>query len=228
MNLTGTHLKDASAFKATPVERLRLITDQAIDIFMSQMASGRLKITSERSVQLQLGSILKTLGELMCVYSEELFVVDMEVPFTYSSLLAKSNTKKALIDIVIQIKNVIDSKKTVKCCIELKHFKKENHREPNNRYDAVADLKNLEAYIDTGHCNIGRFLLITDHLHYVQHKYSLDTADFNVSHGHTLRAGATLVYHTGKYGDPIALGRDHTFDWKKAGAYYYLLHDILP
>lgn len=103
------------------------------------------------------------------------------------------------------------------CAIELKYFLKVNHREPNNRYDAYADIKNLELYLEE-HIDIGFFILITDHPHYFDNnfkKHSEKTADFCLRDGHQYIAGTELEYRTSApYGGKIILENDYKLSWK--------------
>jgi hypothetical protein len=104
--------------------------------------------------------------------------------------------------------------------VELKLFKAENHREPNNRYDAFADIGNLEIYKSKGLCDLAYFVLITDHPHYFDQNFrplSDATAGFNLRQGSRYEATTTLEYKTAKpYGPPITLMGDYSFQWQNA------------
>jgi len=198
-----------------------------VELLTTQLACGRLSLTSEASIQLHLGMILHQIGNTYCFSKSESFHVELEVPFTSATLLMKSKTKKALIDLVVTFQDLQHPEQTVKAAIELKHYQAKNQREPNNRYDAFMDLKNLEAYVDAKQADIGAFILITDHIHYIIKPKSSQTNDFDLSHGATYKYGTVLSYRTDKpYGDPILLKRDYCFEWNEAGDYYKLLHWI--
>jgi len=98
--------------------------------------------------------------------------------------------------------------------IELKYLKKLNHREPNNRYDVICDISNLEKYKEE-YFDIGYLLVLTDHEHYVNQKeYSDDTKDFDFRHNIQYKAKTKLVYRTEKpYGQPLVLNGNYTFKW---------------
>src|SRR5690606_23298419 len=111
--------------------------------------------------------------------------------------------------------------------IELKFFQKDNHREPNNRYDVYKDLHNLEDYVNSGNYNFGRFFISTDHLHYVnQDSYSPDTADFDFRHGTSYEAGRVLDRTAKPYGGPLTLRNNYLFIWEKAGGNYFMKHFV--
>lgn len=107
----------------------------------------------------------------------------------------------------------------------MKFFKKENHREPNNRYDVFQDIANLEKYKNEGGIDIFYFMLATDHNHYYsQETYSEDTKDFDFRNGAIYHAGTMLSYKTDTpYGEPIVLQNDYRFTWAPPiGEKYFL------
>ncbi|EBA04042.1 hypothetical protein RB2150_06063 [Rhodobacterales bacterium HTCC2150] len=106
------------------------------------------------------------------------------------------------------------------CAIELKCFHAANQREPNNRYDAYADLANLETYLQE-HANVGYLVLITDHKHYFDpafREHRADTRDFCLRPEHRYLAGTELIYRKDPpYGAPIILENDYLFGWRNDG-----------
>ncbi|MED3501518.1 hypothetical protein P4479_24150 [Brevibacillus agri] len=166
---------------------LNQIITNSYDILLGQVGKGRIVVQNEASFQLHFAYILKTVGELLQFSLNDTFLIQLEKPYQSAGTLNKSGSKKAKIDIVIQLKNADE---TVSCAIELKFFQKDNHREPNNRYDVFKDLQNLEDYVYSRQYNFGLFFMATDHLHYVnQEKYSIDTADFDFRHGSEYQSG---------------------------------------
>jgi hypothetical protein len=105
----------------------------------------------------------------------------------------------------------------------LKFLKKENHREPNSRYDVFEDLSNLELY-KQHNIDLCYFILATDHSHYVnQEIYSPDTSDFDFRNGKKYKAGTILKYKTVKpYGEDISLKQDYSFSWDTVEKYHFL------
>ncbi len=198
----------------THENRIKQIVEIAYDRLCGKITGQRIEISNEASLQLQFASILKTLGELYEETPEERFNIELEKDVSLSSgAFLKSKTEKAKIDIWFSLENVESGKKH-SSAIELKYFKRANHREPNNRYDVFKDLHNLERYgsfVDAG------FLLVaTDHQHYIsQEDFSQDTKDFDFREGRSYRAGTELVYRTqNPYGPPIILKGNYDFSWR--------------
>ncbi|WP_420390980.1 hypothetical protein [Marinobacter sp.] len=195
-------------------QRIKQIVEIAYDRLCGKITGQRIAVSNEASLQLQLASILKTLGELYEEAPEERFNIELEKNVSLSSgAFVKSNTGKAKIDIWFSLENV-ENGESHACAIELKYFKKANHREPNNRYDVFKDLHNLERY--SGSVDSGFLLVATDHPHYInQEHFSKATEDFDFREGRTYRAGTELVYGTqDPYGPPITLEGSYNFSWR--------------
>ncbi|PKG54947.1 MULTISPECIES: hypothetical protein [Halomonadaceae] len=195
-------------------ERIKQIVEIAYDRLCGKITGQRIEVSNEASLQLQLASILKTLGELYEETPDERFIIELEKNVTLGSgTFVKSKTEKAKIDIWFSLENVKNAEKH-SCAIELKYFKKTNHREPNNRYDVFKDLHNLERY--GGFVNAGYLLVATDHPHYInQDNFSPDTGDFDFREGRSYSAGTELLYRTSNpYGPPITLKGTYDFSWR--------------
>jgi len=202
----------------THEDRIKQIVAVAYDRLCGKITGQRIQVANEASLQLQLASILKTLGELYEESPSERFKIELEKSVKLTGgTFAKSGTEKANIDIWFSLED-IESGESHSCAIELKYFKRANHREPNNRYDVFKDLQNLERYGDF--VDAGYLLVATDHLHYInQEAYSPDTEDFYFRHGKSYQAGKELVYRTVKpHGPPITLHNDYTFAWQTVEA----------
>ena len=196
------------------------IIEQAFRLFCNKLAHGGLTANNEIAFQCELGIMLKTLGQLYEFKISDKFQIDFETIVKLDKETIKSKTKNARIDILI--KYTLNDKETT-AAIELKFFKKANHREPNNRYDVFKDISNLEQYKKNG-IDICYFILATDHDHYVtQQVYSKDTADFNFKHGTNYKADTVLSYRTKKpYGEDLKLTQDYEFRWGKVQGLYFL------
>ena len=124
----------------------------------------------------------------------------------------KTRKNSANIDVLFT-----DRDNGVRCAIELKCFHRVNHREPNNRYDAYADIANLEAYLGD-HADVGVFVLFTDHPHYFDNNFrahSHKTNDFCLRQNHQYKAGRILSYQTETpYGPDIVLRLNYKFSWQ--------------
>ncbi|MCF2861771.1 hypothetical protein ABMY44_06330 [Pseudoalteromonas sp. Cnat2-41] len=199
-------------------DRIKQIVEIAYDRLSGKITGQRIEVSNEASLQLQLASILKTLGELYEETPDERFNIELEKNVTLAGgTFEKSKTEKAKIDIWFSLENVKTGEKH-SCAIELKFFKKLNHREPNNRYDVFKDLHNLECY--DGFVDVGFLLVATDHPHYInQDEFSNDTKDFDFREGRSYKAGTELVYRTQKpYGPPIKLKGSYDFKWRTVEA----------
>ena len=199
-------------------DRIKQIVEIAYDRLCGKITGQRIEVSNEASIQLQLASILKALGELYEETPDERFNVELEKNVTLDGgTFVKSKTEKAKIDIWFALENVKTGKKH-SCAIELKYFKKLNHREPNNRYDVFKDLHNLECY--GGFVDVGFLLVATNHPHYInQEEFSKDTKDFDFREGRSYKAGTELVYRTQKpYGPPIKLKGNYDFTWRTVEA----------
>ncbi|MDZ4759500.1 MAG: hypothetical protein SGJ21_00315 [Alphaproteobacteria bacterium] len=202
------------------VQRLRNIVNLSIPTLFRQIAGGRVRCESEATLQLHLGRIIATAADLEIMSERETFSVELEKP------LRGAGGKRGRIDVWFRLTD--DEGREWRCAIELKFFKRENHREPNNRYDVFKDIARLESCGDVA--DLGYMLVATDHLHYVtQDAYSDATSDFDFRHGTAYVAGTVLTYKTGGYGTPIALARDYQFRWADGTtSLHYLLAEVPP
>jgi len=210
-------------------DRLVQVFDLAYDCLRKKINGGRIKVDNEASLQLQFASILKAVGELLEIRSDEIFTIELEKAVVQTDKkFGKSGTKRAKIDVFFSFFNA-STKETHSCAVEMKYFKKKNHREPNNRYDVFADILNLESYGNFADCC---FLLVaTDHDHYVnQVSYSKDTEDFDFRHGKNYLAGTTGTYRTPKpHGLPIILNSSYSFSWDTTiGGLHFLKLAVEP
>jgi hypothetical protein len=195
----------------TQIELTEEIIETAYRLLIHKLANGGLTSKNESSFQLEFGYALKTLGHLYEFRPEDKFHLELESYLPLAGQSIKSKSDRARVDLLIDYR---DDKQSVKAAIELKFFKKENHREPNNRYDVFKDLSNLELY-KQNNIDLCYFILATDHLHYVsQDKYSPDTADFDFRNGKEYNAGTILSYRTATpYGDNLQLKQNYKFAW---------------
>lgn len=188
------------------------LIDVSYKIFIRKLGNGSITALNEASFQLEFGHILKTIGNLYEFTLDDKFHLELETTKTLKTKSIKSKSLKARIDLYIHYKN--ESSKT-NAAIELKFFKKKNHREPNNRYDVFKDLSNLELYKKEDDIDLCYFILGTDHEHYCyQEVYSKDTEDFDFRNGKKYPAKKNLKYKTPQpYGDDIYLENDYEFNW---------------
>lgn len=212
-----------------PTERLKRVFELSYECLRQKINGGRIHMENEASLQLQFAGIIKSVGELFEIHRNEFFSIELEKPVELSDqTFGKSGTIKAKIDIYCSYTNIA-TQKVESMAIELKFFKRKNHREPNNRYDVFADIHNLENY--------GQFadfcymVIATDHDHYVsQEVYSVDTKDFDIRENAQYISGTELTYRTlVPYGDPISLRGSYRFFWDTAaGGLHFLKLDVVP
>jgi hypothetical protein len=201
------------------IDRLREIVTVAVPTLFAQIHGGRVSCESEATLQLHLGRIIASLGDLALVHPRETFSIELEKPLI--------GRRRGRIDIWFSL--TASDRQESRCAIELKFFKKANHKEPNNRYDVFKDIERLESCKDVA--DLGFMLVATDHLHYIEQElYSTDTHDFDLRHGRSYVAGTQMVYRTSKpYGEPIVLSQNYNFDWTNAShALRYMLLEVTP
>ena len=206
--------------KQTNETLIQGIIEQSYDILIRKIGEGTVNPKNEASFQLEFGCILKTIGNLYQFDINDQFNIEFESQIELKSESIKSGTNKARVDILIKYSS--GGVETL-AAIELKFFKKANHREPNNRYDVFKDLSNLEQYKNNG-IDICYFIL-ADHSHYVDPKLKLsnDTGDFDFRDGAKYRANTKLEYKTAKpYGDVIFLNQNYIFTWVSINKLYFL------
>ena len=196
------------------------IIETAYRLLTHKLAFGGLTAKNEAAFQLEFGHILKTLGQLYEFRHEDKFHLEFETYVSLNEQSIKSKSDRARVDLLI---NYQDENTKTKAAIELKFYKKSNHREPNNRYDVFKDISNLELYKEHG-IDLCYFILATDHEHYVnQEKYSSDTTDFDFRDNTEYKANSILQYKTAKpYGPYLQLRQDYKFQWDKVNDLYFL------
>lgn len=189
------------------------IIETGYKLLTHKLAFGGLTARNENAFQLEFGNILKTLGQLYEFRLADKFRLEFETYLSLNGVSIKSKSERARVDLFIKYQ---DNSSSTKAAIELKFFKKENHREPNNRYDVFKDISNLEMY-KSHNIDLCYFILATDHHHYCyQDHYSPDTADFDFRHDKNYKAGTILQYKTAKpFGPDIILKQDYSFKWDK-------------
>jgi hypothetical protein len=196
------------------------IVETGYKLLTHKLAFGGLTARNESAFQLEFGHILKTLGQLYEFRLVDKFHLEFETYISLSETSIKSKSDRARVDLLLKYQ---DSESTTKAAIELKFFKRENHREPNNRYDVFKDISNLELY-KSHDIDLCYFILATDHPHYCyQESYSPDTSDFDFRHGKKYKTGTILQYKTLKpFGPDIKLQQDYEFSWDKINDLYFL------
>lgn len=207
--------------KENQISLTQEIINTSYKLLTRKLALGGIAVRNEAAFQLELGYIIKTLGQLYEFRMADKIDLEFESYLSLNDTSIKSRSNTARVDLLLKYR---DDDNITKAVIELKFFKKENHREPNNRYDVFKDLANLELYKRNG-IDLCYFILATDHHHYYnQDKYSEDTGDFDFRDGRQYEAGKALKYKTSNpYGDDISLEQDYLFKWEKINDLFCLI-----
>ena len=201
------------------IERLRKIVHAAVPVLFDQIRGGRVPCESEATLQLHLGRIISTMGDLAMIHPRETFSIELEKPLI--------GVRRGRIDVWFALTTADDQQ--WRCAIELKFPKRINHKEPNNRYDIFKDIARLESCKDVA--DLGYMVVGTDHPHYIEQEiYSADTHDFDLRNGRSYRAGTAMVYRTEKpHGPPITLSGDYVFTWTDTThELRYMLLEVTP
>lgn len=210
--------------KENQVKLTKEIIETSYKLLTHKLAFGGLTARNESSFQLEFGYILKTIGELYEFRLSDKFHLEFETYISLNHTSIKSRTDRARVDLLLSYQ---DDDNVTKAAIELKFFKKENQREPNNRYDVFKDISNLELYKEHD-IDLCYFILATDHSHYYdQEKYSSKTNDFDFRNGRKYHSGKSLQYKTNKpYGPDISLKHDYDFKWDTINDLYFLKLEV--
>lgn len=206
--------------KENQIKLTEEIIETAYKLLTHKLAFGGLTARNESAFQLEFGNILKTIGHLYEFRLVDKFHLEFETYISLNGTSIKSKTVRARVDLLLKYQ---DDDNLTKAAIELKFFKKDNHREPNNRYDVFKDLSNLELY-KCHDIDLCYFILATDHSHYCyQDSYSRSTSDFDFRNNKQYNSGTVLRYKTIKpYGPDITLKQNYTFKWDKVNDLNFL------
>ena len=124
-------------------DRLKQIIDISYKLLCNKIVSGGIRIDNEASLQMQLGVILKQIGQLYEFGNNDHFTVELETWQDISST-SKSNKGRARCDISLRF---ISNSEAKEAAIELKYFKHStNEAVTDNRFSLLLDLENLEQY----------------------------------------------------------------------------------
>ena len=206
--------------KENQIKLTEEIIETAYKLLTNKLGFGGLTARNESAFQLEFGYILKTLGQLYEFRLVDKFHLEFETYISLNETSAKSKSDRARVDLLLKYQ---DNDSLTTAAIELKFFKKENHREPNNRYDVFKDISNLELYKSNG-IDLCFFILATDHSHYsFQENYSPDTSDFDFREGKEYKTGTILQYKTATpHGPDMSLNQDYVFHWDQINDLYFL------
>ena len=160
-------------------ERLAKAIDSSWEICSQRIASKKIKINKESSLQLHLGSILKEFGELACVYPGEEFLIELE-----------TDHEKQNIDVYCTLGDI-------HAAIELKCFRRSSNRAKDiDMYDVLKDISRLESY---QHAAIRRFICLTDNGYYPGGAHTGHAGSVSIKNGKSYNKGEKVEVDPGNW-----------------------------
>ena len=146
-------------------ERLKQIIDTSYKLLCNKIVSGNIVVDNEASLQMQLGVILKQIGQLYEFGKNDHFTVDLETWQDISST-SKSNKGRARCDIYLKYTSETETKEAA---IELKYFKySPNEAVTDNRFSLLLDIENLEQYRSNNSSLLCYEIVYTDNENYTK------------------------------------------------------------
>lgn len=146
-------------------ERMKSIVRTSYNLLCRKIVGGVIDVDNEASLQMQLGVIMKTLGQLYEFSPKDRFSIVLEHVVKNDRLQTWKSKGKARIDVMLTL---TDGKESCNAAIELKYFpKSDGETVTDNRFFMLADIENLETYICTGEADLGYFMLYTTNKNYM-------------------------------------------------------------
>lgn len=188
--------------------RAHFLLDLAWEVFFERIASGKIKINKESSMQLHYATILHSLGEAFCITPTESFNIELE------SARGKQN-----IDITCSLGET-------KIAIELKCFRKASNRAVDiDMYDVLIDVARLLSFKEY---NVRRFICLTDNKYYSETDHSGHAGSVSIRDGiHYIKGTELTPSWSGKWKNkskdkPIHIESDLKFMWVRKDGWYAL------
>jgi hypothetical protein len=189
-------------------KRVKLLLDQSWLFCIQKIASGKIIINKEASLQLHYASIIKTLGDVYCVSPSEGFSIELE------SKQGKNN-----VDICCSIGET-------KAAVELKCFRKSSNRATDlDMYDVLKDIARLQALDDF---NVRKFMCLTDNPYYSNGAHAGHAGSVTIKNGFNYEKDAKVsaswvgIWKDKSRDRPISFNSKVTFRWNRLGAWYFL------
>ena len=203
--------------KASYRERLIEIINLSYKLLCCKVGEKSIILYNEASFQLQLGVIMKQVGQLYEFDLKDRFVIHLESPKEIDPTI-KSPNGKARCDIEISIFYGDTCK--AKALIELKYFRKnKNEAITDNRFALFKDLKNLEIYKTIEQSRVICCAIVcTDNENYTKS----DTSS-KINIGNDVISTKEICYTTDK---TITLENVHHFNWDSTDNGYHFLKII--
>ena len=203
-------------------ERLRAIIDQAYILLCNKIAGKEIVVNNEASMQLQLGSLIKSLGVLYEFSSIDRFHIELETPESISET-AKSK-KGARCDIKVAFFEGRQKTPKAQAFIELKYFKipsadSSTEATTDNRFGVLMDIENLERYQEELRVNDSPKPLCYEIVFAENSTYYLAKRATNYDIGENVMSEQSYSYS----GKTVHLNKSYVFHWDKYSETQYWL-----
>lgn len=205
-------------FKLSDLQkRLDEVIKVSYDLFCKKMSGGCFSIYNEASMQLQLGVILQSVGQLYLFSKEDHFAIELEYvwkdadgnPYKFKRHMCKTESGKPRCDILISLSH---GKKICTAAIELKYFKKSNgETTTDNRFSIYKDIENLEVYKEEKGLSLGYVIAYTDNINYTTNNTN---SKFNIGQDYVLGPGK-IKHHNNEDSEFVQLCAPYVFKWSK-------------
>lgn len=204
-------------------KRIKDIVRMSYTMLSQKIAGGLVHVDNEASMQLQLGVIMKSLGQMYEFANDEHFYIELEKVVNDNNIQTwKSPHGKARVDIVIKFVKGSDSapESAYTAAIELKYFPQtKGETTTDNRFCMLADLENLEAYTKTKNADIGYFILYTTNKNYLTDVRS------SVKIGNESSISGDIDNN----GRKLSLASDYKLNWdcyEGSHSHYFLMQEV--
>jgi hypothetical protein len=193
-------------------ERMQWALSTAWETCIRRVASGRIRINKESSLQLHYAYILAQFGELSCTEKGESFVMELETHHAGKN-----------IDIWCSLNDV-------EAAIEIKCFRKRSNRAMDvDMYDVLNDISRLESYTHVSH---RRFICLTDNDYYIKESHSGHAGSVSIGEGRKYQKQTPIIpTWAGKWKDTsrdkgLTFMTDIEFKWHSINGWHYLFMEI--
>lgn len=197
-------------------ERLQEIVETSYRLLCNKIVGGLVDVDNETSMQMQLGVIMKTIGQLYEFSERDRFSISLEHVVKDDAIQTWKSKGKARIDIMLTLS---DGKNSCSAALELKYFpKSDGETVTDNRFYMLADFENLETYLRLGMSDLGYFILYT-----TNKNYTTDTRS-GVKIGNEEAAGRSITSN----GRTVNLRGSYQLHWDtyEDGKHCFLLQQI--
>lgn len=193
-------------------QRIGWAISAAWETCINRIATGRIGINKEASLQLHYAYILTQFGEMACVETNELFKIELETHHAGKN-----------IDILCALGET-------EAAIELKCFRKSSKRATDSdMYDVLKDISRLESYT---HVDRRRFFCLTDNEFYTKEAHTHLAGSVSIGQGKKYKKQVPIVPGwAGKWKDKsrdqsLTFLTDVEFSWSAINGWYYLSMEI--